>query len=110
MTGKILYTFHRDILISLLFPDPTYTVTCTLTGPDLSSSTNGKCTLINFTTGAPSTINIANGQSSATSDRIYEDGSYLITAEIFVGATKYTGNGGVNAISGANIAVTIGVS
>ena len=103
-------TFQRDILISLLFPDPTYTVTCTLTGPDLSSSINGKCTLINFNTGAPSEITIPNGQSSATSDRIYEDGSYLITAEIFVGATKYTGNGGVNSISGANIAVTIGVS
>ena len=90
------------------FSDPTYTVTCTLTSDsDLSSSINGKCTLINFNTGAPSEITIPNGQLSATSDRIYEDGLYLVTAEIFVGATKYTGNGGVNTISGANLSVTI---
>ena len=90
-------------------------VTCTLTAKtgtsiNFASTTNGKCTLINFTTGAPSEITIPSGQSSATSARIYEDGLYLVTAEIFVGATKYTGNGGVNTISGADLSVTIEVS
>ena len=98
---------------STFITDPTYRITCTISisGVDLSTGAagdTGKCDVIVATqfptiTGS---INIRSGSDTATSKRIFQDETYIISARATVDGTQKTGNG-LLVISGADGSVTV---
>ena len=98
---------------STFVTDPTYRITCTISisGVDLSTGaagSTGKCDVV-IATQFPTitaTIRIPSGSATATSKRIFEDETYIISARATVDGTEKTGNG-LLTISGADGSVTV---
>ena len=63
--------------------------------------------MINAGTGSTIALAIADDQSSVTSSQVFEAGTYFVTSTAKVGATTYTGAGGVQIISSADITVSM---